>query len=207
MLLKMLQESKAQTLSSFLASEFCRVTPAIADEMCKAAKVSPRAKARDIRGAIAEALYQTVQATKIVAPPTNCLSPIGEKAILAGIYNQIKGEFYTAVSRRPSVYRGNPFIIEAGLAFGKAPDRAAQPEKPMRPLAEGEQEEGDSELARVIRYANRVAALSAICLCDLQGGTRYDLTQLWDHPVTRSPVGWADGYFRTHRLRMSPLYE
>ncbi len=165
MLLKMLQDAKSQTLSSFLASDFCRVTPALADEMCKAAKVSPKAKPRDVRGAIAEALYHTIQATKIMAPPTNCLSPIGEKAILSGLYKQIKGEFYTAVSRPPSVYRGNPFIIEAGLAFGKAPDSAAKSEKPAMPLAEGEQEEGDSELARVIRYANRVPLLYQQSAC------------------------------------------
>lgn len=159
MFLKMLQESKSQTLSGLLSSDFCRVPPALADEMCKAAKVSPRAKPRDIRGAMAETLYRTIQATKIMAPPTNCLSPIGEKAILSGLYKQIKGEFYTAVSRPPSVYRGNPFIIEAGLAFGKAPDSITKPEKQSMPLAEGEHEEGDSELARVIRYANRVPLL------------------------------------------------
>jgi hypothetical protein len=39
------------------------------------------------------------------------------------------------VSRAPSVYRGNPFIIEAGLAFGKAPDNETKPEKPAQPLA------------------------------------------------------------------------
>jgi len=165
MLLKMLQETKSQTLSSFLSSEFCRVPPALADEICKAAKVSPNAKPRDMRGAIAETLYQTIQATKIMAPPTNCLSPIGEKAILSGLYKQIKGEFYTAVSRPPSVYRGNPFIIEAGLAFGKTPDSATKPEKPAMPLAEGEREEGDSELARVIRYANRVPLLYQQSAC------------------------------------------
>ena len=60
-----------------------------------------------------------------MAPPSNCISPIGEKAILHGLYKQIKGEFYTAVTRPPSVYRGNPFVIEAGLAFGKGPDQAA----------------------------------------------------------------------------------
>ncbi len=165
MLLKMLQETKGATLSSFLSSDFCRVPPALADEICKTAKVSPRARPRDIRGAIAETLYHTIQATKIMAPPTNCLSPIGEKAILSGLYRQIKGEFYTAVSRPPSVYRGNPFIIEAGLAFGKAPDSVTKPEKPAQPLAEGEQEEGDSELARVIRYANRVPLLYQQSAC------------------------------------------
>jgi len=165
MFLKMLHEAKNQTLSSFLSADFCRVTPALADEMCKAAKVSPSAKPRDIRGATAETLYRTIQATKIMAPPTNCLSPIGEKAILSGLYKQIKGEFYTAVSRPPSVYRGNPFIIEAGLAFGKATDSETKPEKPAQPLAEGEQEEGDSELARVIRYANRVPLLYQQSAC------------------------------------------
>src|SRR5580765_3784936 len=56
MLLKMLQETKGATLSSFLSSDFCRVTPVLADEICKAAKVSPRARPRDVRGAIAETL-------------------------------------------------------------------------------------------------------------------------------------------------------
>ena len=165
MFLKMLQEAKSQTLSGFLSSDFCRVTPALADDICKTAKVSPNARPRDIRGTIAETLYHAVQSTKIMAPPTNCLSPIGEKAILSGLYKQIKGGFYTAVSRPPSVYRGNPFIIEAGLAFGKAPDSEAKPERPAMPLAEGEQEEGDSELARVIRYANRVPLLYQQSAC------------------------------------------
>ncbi len=77
---------------------------------------------------------------------------IGEKAILHGLYKQIKGDFYTAVTRPPAVYRGNPFVIEAGLAYGKGPDQAAAtPEAPAAPLAEGEQREDDDELARVIR--------------------------------------------------------
>ena len=69
------------------------------------------------------------------------------------------------MSRPPSVYRGNPFTIEAGLAFGKAPDSVTKPEKPAQPRAEGEQEEGDSELARVIRYANRVPLLYQQSAC------------------------------------------
>jgi DNA topoisomerase-6 subunit B len=101
-----------------------------------------------------------------MAPPSNCIAPIGEKAILHGLYQQIKGDFYTAVTRSPAVYRGNPFIIEAGLAFGRGPEQAAQTaEAPAAPLAEGEQREGDSELARVIRYANRVPLLYQQSAC------------------------------------------
>jgi len=160
-LLRMLHDTRSHWLSGFLSGDFSRVSPAVAQEICKTAKLSPNARPRNIHGTEAEALYKAIQATKIMAPPSNCISPIGEKAILHGLYKQIKGEFYTAVTRPPSVYRGNPFVIEAGLAFGKAPNQAAAaaPEAPVVPLAEGEERDDDSELARVIRYANRVPLL------------------------------------------------
>ncbi|HMH18746.1 MAG TPA: DNA topoisomerase VI subunit B [Burkholderiales bacterium] len=165
-LLRMLHDTKSHWLSGFLASEFSRVSSAVAQEICKTAKLSPNAKPRSLRGADAEALYKAIQSTKIMAPPSNSISPIGEKAILHGLYQQIKGDFYTAVTRSPAVYRGNPFIIEAGLAFGKGPEQAAQTsEAPPEPLAEGEQQDDDRELARVIRYANRVPLLYQQSAC------------------------------------------
>ena len=165
-LLRMLHDTKSRSLSGFLAAEFSRVSSAVAQEICKTARLSPDAKPRNIRGADAEALYKAIQSTRIMAPPSNCIVPIGEKAILHGLYQQIKGDFYTAVTRSPAVYRGNPFIIEAGLAFGKGPEQAAQaPEAPAVPLAEGERQEDDKELARVIRYANRVPLLYQQSAC------------------------------------------
>src|SRR5712672_1767558 len=165
-LLRMLHDTKSHWLSGFLASEFSRVSPAVAQEICKTAKLSPNAKPRSLRGADAEALYKAIQSTKIMAPPSNSISPIGEKAILHGLYKQIKGDFYTAVTRPPAVYRGNPFVIEAGLAFGRAPEQGeqAQPKKAI-PLAEGEDDKDDHELARVIRYANRVPLLYQPSAC------------------------------------------
>src|SRR5438132_4470873 len=165
-LLRMLHDTKSHTLAGFLAAEFSRVSSAVAQGICGTAKLSPNAKPRSIHGADAEALYKAIQSTKIMAPPSNCISPIGEKAILHGLYKQIKGDFYTAVTRPPAVYRGNPFIIEAGLAFGGGPDQAARTaEAPAVPLAEGEQQEDDNELARVIRYANRVPLLYQQSAC------------------------------------------
>ena len=166
MMLKMLHDTKSHSVSGFLSSDFSRVSSKLAQEICKAAKLSPNARPRDIHGAAAETLYKVIQSTKIMAPPSNCISPIGEKAILHGLYRQIKGDFYTAVTRPPAVYRGNPFIIEAGLAYGKGPDQAAEkPEDPKIPLAEGEQQDDDNELARVIRYANRVPLLYQQSAC------------------------------------------
>src|SRR2546427_10174696 len=138
MLLKMLQDTKSHWLLGFLAGDFSRVSPRLAEDICKAAAVSPRARPRDVHGQAAETLYKVIQSTKIMAPPTNCLSPIGEKAILSGLYQQIKGDFYTAVSRPPAVYRGNPFVIEAGLGYrqGAAPAHEGQ-QKKTGPLADG----------------------------------------------------------------------
>jgi DNA topoisomerase VI subunit B len=168
MFLKMLQDTKSHTVAGFLANDFCRVSNETAKEICDNAKVSPMSRPHNMKSPVAESLYQTIQATKIMAPPTNCLSPIGEKAILSGLYKEIKGEFYTAVTRPPAVYRGNPFVIEAGLAFGRPP-QAEGSDKPVEeaaaPLAEGEGEEEDSELARVIRYANRVPLLYQQSAC------------------------------------------
>src|SRR5207237_6136844 len=54
------------------------------------------------------------------APATNCISPIGEALILKGLHHQLPGEFFCAATRPPAVYRGNPFVIEVGLAYGGA---------------------------------------------------------------------------------------
>src|SRR6184192_2669077 len=175
MLLKMLQDATSHSLAGFLASDFSRVSPRLAEDICKAARLSPRARPRDTHGPAPETLYKAIQSTKIMAPPTNCLSPIGEKALLAGLYRQIKGEFYTAVTRPPSVYRGNPFVIEAGLAFGKGPDQVVEAKKEV-PLAEGEGDKDDTELARVIRYANRVPLLYQPSACAI---TRATLDTSW----------------------------
>jgi DNA topoisomerase VI subunit B len=165
-LLRMLHDTRSHSLAGFLVSDFSRVSPALAQEICGTAKLSPDTRPRKIHSTDAEALYQAIQSTRIMAPPSHCISPIGEKAVLHGLYKQIKGDFYTAVTRPPAVYRGNPFVIEAGLAYGRGPDQAAAtPDPPAAPLAEGEQREDGDELARVIRYANRVPLLYQQSAC------------------------------------------
>lgn len=163
-LLKMMQDTKSHWVGGFLSSDFSRVSPATAAEICKKAGIDPKMLVRKIHGDAAERLYKAIQQTPIMNPPTDCLSPIGEKAILAGLYKQIKGDFYTAVSRRPAVYRGNPFTIEVGLAFGTGQAgmvKSAVEQEEAVPLAEGEAEEKDGEvqMARVMRFANRVPLL------------------------------------------------
>ncbi len=145
-LLKMLHETKAKNLQGFLTSEFSRVSAASADEIAQTAMLppsySPHKAARDQ----AEALYKAIQATKLMAPPANVLSPIGEELLLAGLKKQVDAKFYAATSRSPAVYRGNPFCVEAALAYG------------------GEALPGD-ELITMLRFANRVPLLYQQSAC------------------------------------------
>jgi DNA topoisomerase-6 subunit B len=114
----MLQESTGTTISQFMTSSFSRVTSAVARKVCQTAKISTRANTRRIGRKEADALYHAIQATRISSPATDCISPIGEELILKGLHQVVPGEFYVAATRPPAVYRGNPFQIEVGLAYG-----------------------------------------------------------------------------------------
>jgi DNA topoisomerase VI subunit B len=117
-LMTMLKDTKATTLAQFLTTSFSRVSPAVARNICNTAKLSVRASTTKIGRHEADSLYQAIQQTKIGAPATDCLAPIGEERLLKGLYKVVPGEFYVAATRPPSVYRGNPFVVEAALAYG-----------------------------------------------------------------------------------------
>jgi DNA topoisomerase-6 subunit B len=119
-LVTMLKDTKATTLSSFLSTSFSRVSGGVARRICTEAKLSTRASTKRIGRREADGLYQAIQRTKISAPSTDCISPIGEGLLLKGISQVVPGEFYVAATRPPAVYRGNPFQIEVALAYGGA---------------------------------------------------------------------------------------
>ena len=117
-LVTMLKDTTGGTMAQFLTDSFSRVSPGVAKQICDTAKISTRANPKRIGRQEADALYQAIQNTKISAPATDCISPIGEPLILKGLHQQVPGEFFCAATRPPAVYRGNPFLIEVGLAYG-----------------------------------------------------------------------------------------
>ncbi len=117
-LIAMLKETKTPTVGQFLIQSFSRVSPSVARRICEGAKIGLRSRPEKCGRQEADALYRVIQQTKIPAPATDCLVPIGEELILKGLHQLIPGEFYAADTRPPAVYRGNPFLIEVGLAFG-----------------------------------------------------------------------------------------
>ena len=145
-LIQMLERTSSTQLGAFFKNEFCRVGPTVAKEICRRADLTDRTWIKQVEHQDAEKLYEAIQQVKIMSPPTNCLVPIGSKALLAGLLKEVGAEFFTASCRPPTVYRGNPFQIEVGIAYG-----GSLP--------------GD-EHARVLRFANRVPLLyqqSACC--------------------------------------------
>lgn len=145
LLLKMLQDTKARNLTGFLTLEFSRVSARVAHEIALAARLSPSMRPSTMQVAAAEKLHAGLAQVKLMAPPSNCISPIGEELLLRALQQDVRADFYATVTRPPAVYRGNPFQIEVGLAYG-----------------------GDlpgDELVTLYRYANRVPLLYQQSAC------------------------------------------
>jgi len=118
LLMRMLDATQSRTLQSFLMSEFSRVGSGTAKEICENASLLPNTKPRDITREQAEKLIQGIAKTRIIAPQTNCISPIGGELLEKGLKKEVEAEFYCSTSRPASVYRGNPFVVEAAIAYG-----------------------------------------------------------------------------------------
>lgn len=85
-LMQFLHEAKTQTLATFLKTEFSRVTDEVAKAICDGAGLSPRMQAAKAGRTEAEAIFKSIQNAKILAPQTNCLSPLNEDAITKSLY-------------------------------------------------------------------------------------------------------------------------
>jgi DNA topoisomerase-6 subunit B len=66
----------------------------------------------------ASELLEAMRATNILAPPTDCLSPISADLVEAGLRKEFDADFYAAATRDAEVHGGDPFIVEAGIAYG-----------------------------------------------------------------------------------------
>ncbi|MHC4791643.1 MAG: DNA topoisomerase VI subunit B, partial [Planctomycetota bacterium] len=144
LLLKMARDSSSKQLSAFLKNEFSRVSSRVAQQICKRAKLRSTLKPTRMTLKQAEALHAAINQTKIMAPSTDCISPIGAEQLREGLKAVVKADFYTVASRSPAVYRGNPFLVEAALAYG-IKNSDSNPDK--------------EPLMRLIRIANRVPLL------------------------------------------------
>ena len=158
LLFKMARDSSAKRVSAFLRQEFSRVSSRIANKICEKANVSKIMWTSRITLKEAEALHKAINETKIMAPSTDCIGPIGPEAMQEGIKRVVEADFYASCSRSPSVYRGNPFLIEAALAYGFKNSRNNNGDSDKEPMM------------RLIRIANRVPLLYQQSACAIYRG-------------------------------------
>jgi DNA topoisomerase VI subunit B len=137
MLHTMLSDSPGKTVKEVLSDDFSRISPAVAAKICQMARVNPKTPAEQIHGEALERLHKALGEVKVMAPPATAVVPIGEGLLIEGLKRRFpRADFYVSATRPPSVYRGNPFVVEAGLAYGG--------ELPL------------DEAAEIMRFANRV---------------------------------------------------
>ena len=166
-LLKMAKSTEPGTkLGGFLQNDFCRVSPKVASNLAESIGRTGITPMASLQHEDVEKLYRAIQEAKFKAPPTDCLAPIGVRNLLAGLLKGVKAEFFTAVTREPAVYRGNPFQIEVGIAYG-----GGLPAE---------------ETARVIRFANRVPLLYQQSACS---SFKAALDTMWRNYGLSQPKG------------------
>ena len=66
----------------------------------------------------ASELLEAMRETDIIAPPTDCLAPITDSLVEEGLRKEFDADFYAAATRDAAVHGGDPFIVEAGIAYG-----------------------------------------------------------------------------------------
>jgi len=120
-LMKMAKSTKCRKLSAFLKTEFSSMGERTTNAVCKEAGLDKNINPKTLTRDQLLALLKAFKKVKIMAPPTNCLSPIGETLIRRSLKHEtqeISPEFIVTTSRPPSVFSGNPFQVEVGIVYG-----------------------------------------------------------------------------------------
>lgn len=168
-LIQMLGNTESPTLLRFLMDEFSCVGKKTALKIIENAgrQLSDRSYPKHVAHAQATALHRAIQKTRVLAPRTDCIVPIGEKQLLEGLHKELEADFYTVATRPAAAYRGNPFQVEVALAYGRPGEAKVEVEEGGR-MHKNEIREGSAaehliarkdEPVRLLRFANRVPLL------------------------------------------------
>lgn len=142
-LMNMAKDTRNKNLSKFLQLDFSRISDRLAKEICEKAGLDQSVNPGKLNLEEQKRLLVAIGAVKIMAPPTDCLSPIGAQLIKKGLRNvlvDVRPEFYAPpVTRDPKVHSGNPFLVEVGIVYGGGLTKDSQ--------------------VQILRFANRVPLL------------------------------------------------
>jgi len=116
---RLMAMTPCKSMHSFMMEHFHKVGPIIAGNFLRAAGIPQKRKPRKLNNVEIVKLVKAMKRFPNFRPPSaECLSPLGENLLRAGIQKELKPEFISVKVRNPSVYSGFPFIAEVGLAYG-----------------------------------------------------------------------------------------
>jgi DNA topoisomerase-6 subunit B len=176
-LMEMAHHSEERKITSFLTSNFSRVSPAKIDELRGLMAHFNIDKApRELKWDEAEAMVKAFEQVKWISPSTEGLRPIGKEQIEKAVLNILNPEYKAVSERRAKVFRGGvPFLVEAAVAYGGSSGSRT----------------GDGNVSgTVIRYANRAPLLFDAGGCAITEATkaiewsRYDMKDFDSLPMT-----------------------
>ena len=177
-MLSMAKYTESLKMTSFLNTEFSRISYRVAREICELAGVPPELRPDKLTLEQAGAILEAIKKVKIMAPETDCLSPIGETLIRKGLKNvlgDVKADFYAPpITREPRVFAGNPFIVEVGIVYGGQLNK--------------------EESVQILRFANRVPLMYQQGACAITQGIesvdwrRYGLEQRGGQGIPFGPA-------------------
>ncbi|MDD5111817.1 MAG: DNA topoisomerase VI subunit B [Candidatus Altiarchaeota archaeon] len=180
-LLNFAKAAEARHVGSFLSSTFARVSSAKVNELQKLVTFDLNKNPRKLAWAEAEELIKAFDKMDFMAPSSEGLRPIGETQIKNAVLSILKPEFEVVITRPPKVFSGGvPFQIEVAVAYG---GNAGRP-------ATGEQEEGVTSKAEIMRFANSTPLLFDASGCALTKSVnavewkRYGIKDFDNSPLT-----------------------
>ncbi|EQD31109.1 DNA topoisomerase 6 subunit B, partial [mine drainage metagenome] len=118
----LVRSSRRPSLIEVLTKDLGGVSARVAREVLVAAGLTASAAPSSLDGAAQERLLSALQSATLLAPSSDCLSPIGPLLIKRGLRNvlgEVRPEFFAPPVSRPAKVRGGfPFLVEVGLVYG-----------------------------------------------------------------------------------------
>jgi DNA topoisomerase-6 subunit B len=187
-LLTLSRHSECRKVTSFLMQSFDRFGQTAVNNIQKLIHFDLNKDPKKLTWDEAEEIVRAIKQTKFIAPNTDNLVPIGEPQIRKSLKAIVNPEFLSVITRKPAVYKGGyAFQVEVGIAYGGSAGRVVS-----RPnfSKNDEEEEKETRVSEIIRYANKAPLLFDAGACVITKTAqsvdwkRYGITNFENAPIS-----------------------
>lgn len=130
LLSKMAARTKHRRLYDFLKGEFDRMRPDTVRKVIKSCKgtIEVDKPPAELSRKELNDLVEAMRGVETLPPSPECLSPVGEDILVKGVVDRLRPKFISAVTRKPSAMRGQPFLVEVIIAYNCEADFGGSPD-------------------------------------------------------------------------------